>query len=136
SVQKIDVADDQRNITLAIAAATTAVVQVGSTAGLVPGQRVLLTRLTPLNPPDVAIIRSVDSGTQVTLTAQMPNAHGVNDFVIPQAKVTTEPIAAGGSVLAVDDRMGLTERDIVRVGVAPDDEFAVIELIPNRAPGG
>ena len=134
-VERVNVADDARAITVAIAAATTDTATVGSVAGLAVGQRVLLTRNgPPLNPPDAMTIRAINAGAnQVTFTVQIANAHGVNDFVIPAPKRLTAEVRTAGTVLALDDRMGLNVGDVLRVGAGNDAEHVTIRVLPNRS---
>ena len=48
--------------------------------------------------------------------------------VVPSAKTTTSAAAAGGRVLALDDRVGLAEGDVLRWGPAPRRTVTVISI--------
>lgn len=136
-VQQVTIQDEQHALTAAIPAATTAVVPVQATKWLVPGQKVQVTEVgPPLAAPERATIKSVDTALQVTLAANLVNAHTTSDNLLPAAKNTTKDAPAGSAVLALDDRMGLQIGDVLRVDSGAAAEYVSIRLIPNRAPIG
>ncbi|HEX3559742.1 MAG TPA: phage tail sheath C-terminal domain-containing protein [Pyrinomonadaceae bacterium] len=51
-------------------------------------------------------------------------------------KHLTANAAAGTTVIALDNRVGLAAGGVLRVGVAPDDEYVSIASVPNPSPGG
>jgi phage tail sheath protein FI len=51
------------------------------------------------------------------------------------AKALTADAAAGSSVVALDNRVDLNVGDVIRVGVAPNDEYLTIAALPNPSPG-
>jgi hypothetical protein len=75
-------------------------------------------------------IRSVDTtaGT-VTFTTALGKLHGALAIVTVNDKSLTADAAVGDVSLALNDRLGLEEGDVLRVGVAPDDEFVQIAAI-------
>ncbi len=52
------------------------------------------------------------------------------------AKSLRAAAEAGASVLDVNNRTSLVAGDLIRIGVAPDEEYAVVDSLPNQAPGG
>lgn len=52
------------------------------------------------------------------------------------AKNLTADARAGSTVIALDNRVGLNAGDVIRIGVAPDDEYVEISALPNPSPGG
>ena len=80
---------------------------------------------------------TVDSvaGNVVTLTANTANDHHALDSVTSpfSGKALTAAAPAGSRVLAVDDRMTLQAGDVVRIGAAPNDEYATIVSVPDRS---
>ena len=57
------------------------------------------------------------------------------------AKTLTANAAAGSTVIALDNRVGLNAPappapgDVLRIGVAPNDEFITVAALPNPSPG-
>ena len=51
------------------------------------------------------------------------------------AKTLTAAARAGTAVIALDNRVGLEVKRILRIGAAPDDEYLTIAALPNRSPG-
>ena len=73
----------------------------------------------------------------ITFTAGLANApHNTGDPVAPQVKALTAAANAASSVLAVDNRVGLSVGDVLRIGTAPNDEYVTIRALPNPSPGG
>jgi hypothetical protein len=58
------------------------------------------------------------------------NAAGVT------SKNLTADARAGATVIALDNRVGLAVGDVIRIGVAPDDEYVEVSALPNPSPGG
>jgi len=50
-------------------------------------------------------------------------------------KTLTAGARAGTAVIALDNRVGLVVDGILRIGVAPDDEYLTIAALPNPSPG-
>ncbi|PYS84955.1 MAG: hypothetical protein DMF67_02905 [Acidobacteria bacterium] len=57
------------------------------------------------------------------------------DDIAVAAKSLTADAAAGSTVIALDNRVGLAAGDVLRIGVAPSDEYITITALPNPAPG-
>src|SRR2546423_6026187 len=51
-------------------------------------------------------------------------------------KHLTAAAAAGTTVIALDNRVGLGEGDVLRVGTAPNEEYVTVSTLPNPSPGG
>ena len=64
--------------------------------------------------------------------------HGVTlaDDGATTAKGLTAAVIAGATVIALDNRVGLAVGDVLRIGVAPNQEYATIAALPNPSPGG
>ncbi len=60
----------------------------------------------------------------------------LNDDAAVAAKNLTADARAGSTVIALDNRVGLNVGDVIRIGNAPDDEYAEISALPNPSPGG
>ena len=103
------------------------VLQPGETAGLVPGQRVTV---DPAG-SDTFTISSIDAATnKLTVTPPAAAAHAVSAAVVPRAALSTAAATAGGAVLALDDRMGIAEGGLLRIGTggAGDQVVTVLAL--------
>lgn len=101
-------------------------------------------RITDANTDNVEIRRIGELGTlplSVKPYADYPRGALIEvvtptDEVGSADKSLTADAAAGSNVLDLDDRTGLNEGDVVRVGtsVDPGREFVVIKSLPNRLP--
>ena len=101
----------------------------GETAHLLPGQALNVDGET-------ATIASIDTATrQVTFTGPLANLHANNANVFPLT-TTRAATLPGATVIWLANRLGLTAGDVLHIGVAPEDEFVVIEAMRNRAPEG
>ena len=59
----------------------------------------------------------------------------LGDAAAVSAKTLTAAARAGTAVFALDNRVGLEKNEVLRIGVAPDDEYLTIAALPNRSPG-
>ncbi|MBB2890239.1 phage tail sheath C-terminal domain-containing protein [Flexivirga oryzae] len=118
-----------RTLSANVAAGDTSLtLQTGETAGLVVGQRVVL---DPAGSPETLTIAAVDATTEtLTVTPPAAAAHSAPAAVLPRAAVTTATVAAGGAVLAVDDRMGVGEGDVLRVGAGANTQTVTVLALP------
>jgi phage tail sheath protein FI len=90
-------------------------------------------------PREMGTIQSVNvAASQVTLTAALGNPHAVPVSATPgfSLKTLTSAVPVGARVVALDNRVSLQINDVVRVGNAPDEEYATIVGIPNRSTAG
>jgi phage tail sheath protein FI len=112
----------------AAAGATTLTLQPGTSAGLVAGQRVVL---DPAGSPQTLTVLSVTATTDVVgVTPALTAAHATGQALVPAAKTTTAAVVAGGRVLALDDRMGLAEGRVVRVGTGAAAQLVTVLSTP------
>ena len=108
-------------------------ITISDVATLAPGQTLMV---GPLGSLETVNIQSINVTTRViTLVAPLVTNKAIGNLVIPVRRMTL-PAAAGATFIALDNRMGLTEGDILRIGAAPDDEYVRINGLPNRAPAG
>src|SRR5207248_2843181 len=86
----------------------------------------------------ITLISSISSRGRITFAAPLVHDHAIgnitNDPVAITAKALTAEAKAGMSLIALDDRLGLVENDILRIDTASNKEYATIKSIPNRAP--
>ena len=102
--------------------------QAGETAGLVVGQRIVV---DPLGTPEPFAIQAIDESTDtLTVTPAAGSVHNSGDAVVPSPKTTTAAVAAGGRVLALDDRMGIEEGTLLQVGVGAAAELVTVGSVP------
>src|SRR5262249_17744024 len=114
-------------------AIATSTITVSNITTLTAGQTLLV---GPSGSLETVVIQSINPATRVvTLTAPLVAAKGIGDLVIPVRRLTAQA-AAGATFIALNNRMGLSEGDVLRIGAAPDDEYARISGLPNRAPAG
>jgi phage tail sheath protein FI len=106
---------------------TTLTLHANETNGLVVGQRIVL---DPTGAPQTFTIQAIPSGTTLTVSPPVSAVHAANQQVIPLAKTTTASVTAGGKVLAVDDRMGIAEGTLLRVGVGANAELLTVTAVP------
>ncbi len=89
---------------------------------------------------EMGTILSVNAATsQVTLTAVLANPHA--PLPVPATpsfslKTLTSAAPAGSRVVALGNRITLQVGDVVRIGDAPNQEYATIVGLPNRSPAG
>jgi uncharacterized protein len=131
-VNGVTLADDNRSLT-AIAAT---VLTLSDVSFLSAGGTLSID--TGVN-QETATIASVNAGAnQVTITAALTKAHVLPVPVTPDFSVKTLTSAApsGSRVVALGNRISLQLEDVVRIGTAPNQEYATIVGLPNRAPAG
>ncbi len=110
------------------AADTELVLQAGETEGLVVGQRIVV---DPTGTTETLAIQAIDaSADTLTVTPPLASGHSANDDVVPLDKTTTAAVAAGGRVLALDDRMGIGEGTVLRVGVGAGSQLVTVGSVP------
>ena len=71
----------------------------------------------------------------VTLTAPFATAAAAGEQIIAVRTLTADA-PAGASFIAIDNRLGLSPGDVIRIGALPDDEYALVAAIPNPALAG
>jgi Bacteriophage tail sheath protein len=127
-VEAVELAPNRTLSAAPAATDTELVLQTGETEGLVVGQRIVV---DPTGTPETFAIQAIDDSTDtLTVTPQVASAHSIGDDVVPLAKSTTSALAAGGRVLALDDRMGIREGTVLRVGVGTGAELVTVGSVP------
>jgi phage tail sheath protein FI len=106
---------------------TEIVLQAGETEGIVVGQRLVI---DPDNSPQTVTVQQIDAaGDTLTVTA-LTAAANANDEVVPAPKTTTAAASAGAPVIAVDDRIGLAEGAVVRIGNGAGEQLVTVVSLP------
>lgn len=118
-VEAVTLADDVRTV-----AAPTAIndltITLSDASALAVGDSVVV-GADVVATAETRIIRTVDTGAnQLTFTAALDNAHSASELVQPAAKTSTTAVSAGSRVIALDNRLGLSVGDVIRVGTAPN----------------
>jgi uncharacterized protein len=130
-VEGVNLGDDASLTVTAPSGANT--ITVSNITTLMAGQTLLVGPAIGL---ETVVIQSINPATRVvTLTAPLVTAKGMGDRVIPVRRLTAQGVA-GATFIALDNRMGLSEGAVLRIGAAPDDEYGQINGLPNRAPAG
>lgn len=109
------------------ATATTIPLQAGEAEGLVSGQRVVV---DPAGTPQTVVIQGIDGPDTLTVTPALAPVPAAGTTVVPLPKTTTAGAIAGGRVLALDDRMGIAEGTVVRVGTGATGEVVTVTSLP------
>ncbi|MCC7052812.1 MAG: phage tail sheath subtilisin-like domain-containing protein [Gemmatimonadaceae bacterium] len=124
TVSEVTVTDDRRTLT---AASVVDTITIDDVAGLEPGQRL---RVDPGGAPEVRTIRSVDTtALTVTFTVALAGPHGAGQFVEVLPTTLTAATAVADVSIPLASRLGLGVGDVLRIGVAPDAEFATVAAL-------
>jgi phage tail sheath protein FI len=107
---------------------TDLVLQPGETEGLVVGERLVLDQAGTREA--LTVVAVDDSTDTVTVTPGLGAAHNSGQELVPLAKATTAAASTGGSVLALDDRMGLVEGSVLQVGVGASAQIVTVQSLP------
>ncbi|MGH9256238.1 MAG: phage tail sheath family protein [Vicinamibacterales bacterium] len=136
-VEEVTVADDARALGAAVAANATSFTVAGNRLeNLQPGTQVLVD--PGANEETVTVASVVAPNVNIAAATGFANAHAAGATVIPDfdRKTLGTATAAGTSVIALANRVGLAANDVLRIGNAPDDEYVAIRSIPARAAAG
>ena len=136
-VEEVTVADDTRALGAAVAANATSFTVAGNRLeNLQPGTQVLVD--PGANEETVTIASVVAPNVTITAATGFANAHAAGATLISDfdRKTLGAATAAGTSVIAMANRVGLAVDDVLRIGNAPDDEYVAIRSIPARAAAG
>ncbi len=126
-VEAVTLADDDRTLTVDPNIGDTTIT-LDDVSALSVGDSLLI---GVLGSQETVLIQAVDTSTNiVTITPALTIDHGLNP-VVPLAKTLTVDANIGSRVIALDNRLGLTEGDVIRLGDVPDDEYLTIDTIPN-----
>jgi phage tail sheath protein FI len=121
-VEHVTIADDNRTIT----ASTTADATLNDVSAIEPGMAILFT--TPA--AATIIVSAVDVATK-KVTFLVPLAAAPTGTASVQPRKVTADVAAGAVVLPLDARIGLSAGDVIRVGVAPNDEYVTVRQVSD-----
>jgi phage tail sheath protein FI len=133
-VNGVTLANDDRSLT-AFAAGPPPTLTLSDISCLSPGGTLWID--TGVN-QESATIATIVTPNQVTITAALTKAHVLPVPVTPDfsLKTLTSDAPAGSRVVALGNRISLNIDDVVRIGTAPNQEYATIVGLPNRAPAG
>lgn len=106
---------------------TALVLQPGEAAGLVAGQQVVV---DPGGSPQTVTIQSVGETSSTLTVTELDAAASTGDEVVPAPKQTTAAAAAGARVIAVDDRIGITEGALLRIGSGAGEQVVTVVSLP------
>ena len=123
-VTHVTTADDSRTLTVASVIGDSTVT-LNDVTGLAAGQQAVVEFGGAT--PEARTIRSVDATAgQVTFTVALAAAHAIGVSVMLNATTLTADAAAGDVSIALANRLGLEEGDVLRIGVAPNEEYATV----------
>ena len=83
----------------------------------------------------IAPVSAISHKGRITFTTLLAQNHGLNDPVFLAARQLSAGANAGASLLALNNRFGLSIGDVLRVDVGSIEEYVTIKDIPNRVPG-
>lgn len=107
---------------------TELVLQAGETDGLALGERLVL---DPTGTPETLTVAAIDPSTNtITVAPALGSGHAQNTTLVPLAKTTTAAAAAGGRVLSLDDRIGLNDGAVLRVGAGAAAQTVTVQSVP------
>lgn len=132
-VEKVDILDDDRKLAAATAANDTSfTLSAADATGLNVDDQVTIEAGTVNQ--DVTSIQSI-AGTTINVSPKLAHAHVVGAPVTPgfSLKRLSAAATAGSRAVSLSDRTSLSTGDVIRIGVAPNEEFATVNTIPNRA---
>jgi hypothetical protein len=126
-VQMFSASDDDRKIEAVTSVTDTVTLQTPfTTDGLAPGQQVVL---DPGGTPETKVIRSVDAASNAVRFTTTISTHSAGTIMALTPKTLTADAAAGDVSLSLDNRLGLAVNDVIRVGVAPNDEYVTVAAL-------
>ena len=114
--------------TVASSTTTSVTLQAGQAVGLALGEKITV---DPATTNVTVTLAGIDLSTDtLTVTPAFAAAPAAGLKVVPSAKTTTSAAAAGGRVLALDDRVGLAEGDVLQVGTGATPQTVTVISIP------
>ncbi len=127
-VEVVMMADDDRDLT-AIANISDTTITLNDVTGLAVGDSLVV---GVVGSEETVVIQRIDTvAITIDLTSAITIGHGNGDPVVPVAKTLTSGTSDGSSVVALNNRLGLSVGDVLRIGNTPDDEYLTISLLPN-----
>lgn len=125
-IEHVTVGDDDRNVTASSKTDAT----LDDVGAIEPGMAIVFDT-------GQAIVSGVDmTAKKVTFLVPLATAPTVATPAKVQPRKLTAEVAAGSVVLSLDARIGLSPGDVVRVGMAPDDEYVTVRQVsaPRSVP--
>lgn len=132
-VEKVDIADDDRRLAAPTAANDTSfTLSAADVEGLSVGEQVTI-EIGTVN-QDVTTIQSITS-TTVNVSPKLNNPHLASAPVTPafSLKQLSGAAPAGSRAISLGNRVSLSTGDVIRIGLAPNEEYATILSVPNPA---
>ena len=126
-VEHVTAVDDVRTLTAASAVGDDTL-SLNDVTGLEAGQQVIVAPGTASADPRT--IRSVDAtALTVTFTVALGFVHNIGDSMQVNGTTLTAAAATGDVSLALASRLGLQDGDVLRIGIAPNEEYATISAL-------
>jgi phage tail sheath protein FI len=141
-VEVVTLGDDDRSLAAATAiGATTITLTNNDVTELVTGTQLTIDTGANQEPTPVSVLSidtTVPAPFPVTIAPALTVAHAAGAAVVPDFSLKTlaADAAAGSSVINLLNRVSLDAGDVLRIGVAPAVEYAVVAAIPNPAAAG
>ena len=137
-VEGVNLQDDSHisiaaaNVGDGVAANPVKLINKADAVDLTVGQTLILGKVSP----ETVVIQAIDvvNGTFQTKTP-LAFAKAAGSVAIP-VRALTAPAKAGASFIALDNRRGIVVGDVLRIGPLNDEEYAIVQRIPNRAATG
>ena len=135
AVEKVELADDDVNIitnNLVVGATT---MNLDDVTGLAIGMKVTIDPTG--SDHETVTLQTVKSDNanvphgEVTFTPKLVKAHNIGIVVAPEAKALTAAAAPGATLIALNNRLGLAEGDLLSLGVSPNEEYVLIKHLPG-----
>src|SRR6266568_5301415 len=120
-VEHVTIADDDRTV----GASTKADATLDDVTAIEPGMAIVFDTGT-------IIVSAVDAAAKkVTFLIPLATAPTVATKAKVQPRKLTAGVTAGTVVLALDARIGLSAGDVIRVGIAPNDEYVTVQQVSD-----
>lgn len=132
-VEAVVLADDDRTLAAGPSVVGDTSITLDDASGLAVGDTVIIGADVPATAENATLLLIDTATNQITLTAGMANVHNAGEVVQPVAKSTTSAVEADSSVIALDNRLGLSTGDVLRIGTAPDDEYVTVDSLPGTS---
>ncbi|MEI6067235.1 MAG: phage tail sheath C-terminal domain-containing protein [Methylococcaceae bacterium] len=85
---------------------------------------------------ETVVIQAIDI-TNGTFQTKVPLAFAkAKDSVATPVRALTAPAKVGASFIALDNRRGIVVGDVLRIGPPNDEEYVIVQRLPNRAAAG
>jgi phage tail sheath protein FI len=132
-VEAVNLADDNSITIAAVSAAGASTITLSDVSTVFVNQNLLVGPPPTLESVQIQLINPTTK--VVTLVAPLVTGVGIGDVAIPVRRLNAAA-AVGASFISLNNRAGLSDGDVLRVGDVPDDEYVTISSIPSRAAAG